>query len=109
MIGVADAFSWLFLTVGALFCVIGGIGLLRLPDFYCRTHAAGITDSLGAGLILVGLAIHAGPTLVAFKLVTVLGLLWITSPASTHALAKAAYARGLKVATGKENDGAGPG
>jgi multicomponent Na+:H+ antiporter subunit G len=77
--------------------VVGAIGLLRFPDFYCRTHAAGITDTMGAGLVLVGLCFVAGPTLVTVKLVTILCFLWLTSPASTHALAKAAYSRGVRV------------
>jgi multicomponent Na+:H+ antiporter subunit G len=83
--------------VGTIFCLIGGIGILRLPDVYCRMHAAGITDTMGAGLVLLGLTLQAGFTLVSFKLLTVLVFLWLTSPAASHALGKAAYARGVRV------------
>jgi multicomponent Na+:H+ antiporter subunit G len=82
--------------LGTFFCLVGGIGVLRLPDVYCRMHAAGVTDTLGAGLVLVGLAIQAGFSLVTFKLLTVLVFWWLTSPAATHALGKAAYARGIR-------------
>ena len=85
-----------FLLGGAVFAVIGGIGVMRLPDFFSRMHGAGITDTLGAGLILTGLMLHAGPTLVTVKLVMILFFLWITSPTATHALAKAALASGLQ-------------
>lgn len=92
---VRDVLVWLCLLSGSVFCLIGGIGVLRMPDFYTRTHAASITDTLGATLILVGLAIHAGVGLVSVKLVMVLFLLYVTSPTATHALVKAAYSKGV--------------
>ena len=55
-----DILSGFFLVSGAIFCVISGIGLIRMPDFYARSHAAGIGDTLGAGLILIGLMIYQG-------------------------------------------------
>lgn len=91
-----DVASWVLLVAGSLACVIGGIGLLRLPDFYARTHAASISDTLGAGLILAGLILQAGATLVAVKLLMVFVFLLLTSPTSAHALAKAASRSGVK-------------
>jgi multicomponent Na+:H+ antiporter subunit G len=90
-----DAISWLCIGLGSVFCMIGGIGMIRMPDFHSRAHAAGITDTLGAGLILVGLMFQAGPTQVLVKLIMVLAFLFITSPTSTHALMKAGYNGGL--------------
>jgi multicomponent Na+:H+ antiporter subunit G len=88
--------SWVLLVAGGVFCVIGGVGLLRMPDAYTRMHAASVTDTVGAALILAGLALQAGLTLVTAKLV-VLGLLaFFAGPAATHALAKAAMARGVQ-------------
>lgn len=84
------------LLVGSVFAVIGGIGLVRLPDFFTRIHGAGITDTMGAGLILTGLMLEAGFSLVAVKLVMILLLLWITGPTATHALAKSAITSGLE-------------
>ena len=91
-----DLVSWICLVIGSLFCLIGGIGMLRMPDFYTRGHAAGVTDTLGAGLILLGLMFQAGFGLVAVKLAMVLFFLFVTSPTSTHALFKSAYAKGLR-------------
>ncbi len=96
--------SWVCLVAGSLFCIIGGIGLLRLPDFFSRTHGAGITDTLGAALVLIGLMFQAGLTLVTVKLVMILVILWLTSPTSTHAIAKAAILSGLRPLL-KEDDG----
>jgi multicomponent Na+:H+ antiporter subunit G len=70
--------------------------MLRMPDFYTRGHAAGITDTLGAGLILLGLMFQAGVSLISAKLVMVLFFLYVTSPTSTHALFKSAYAGGIR-------------
>ena len=91
-----DILSWVLLTLGGACVLIGGIGGLRLPDFYTRSHAASITDTLGATLILVGLAIHSGINLISVKLGIVLFLLYVTNPTATHALVKAAFAKGLK-------------
>ena len=93
-----EAVVWFCLLSGGSFSVIGGVGLNRMPDFYTRCHATSVSDTLGAGLILLGLAIHSGFTLVTMKLVFILSFLWFTGPMATHALVKAAYARGVKVA-----------
>ena len=96
MSALVDAASWALLSTGGFFCVVGGIGLLRMPDFYTRLHAASVNDTLGAGLVLFGLVLQAGWTLVAAKLVVIGLLIFFTSPAATHALAKAALGRGLQ-------------
>ncbi len=106
-----DVLSWLFLGSGAICCVVGGIGVLRLPDFYTRTHAASIPDTLGALLIVTGLIFQSGLTLpagggevliiglgydlVTIKLLMMLAFILFTSPTAAHALVKAAHARGV--------------
>jgi multicomponent Na+:H+ antiporter subunit G len=87
-----DLLVWLALMGGVLFALIGGAGLLRLPDFYTRLHAAGVTDTLGAGLILLGLMLQGGLTLITVKLLLILLFLWFTSVVATHALVRAALA-----------------
>jgi len=91
---VADILSWLFLLGGSFFVVVGGIGVIRMPDLFTRLHAGGITDTMGAGLILAGLMFQGGLTLITAKLIFVLGFLWFSSPVSTHALARATLASG---------------
>lgn len=92
---IVDIASWALLLAGGFFCVVGAIGVLRMPDFYTRVHAASVHDTLGAGLILLGLLLQAGWTLVAAKLVILGLLIFFASPAATHALARAALGRGL--------------
>jgi multicomponent Na+:H+ antiporter subunit G len=91
-----DALSWLCLVGGGFFCIVGALGMLRMPDFYTRMHAASVIETLGAGPILLGLMLQAGLTLVAVKLLMVGVLIFFASPTATHALARAAMVRGLK-------------
>lgn len=93
---VIDVLSWILLVSGSCFCVIGGIGIHRLPEFYSRTHAASLTDTLGSGLLLAGLALQATDGIVAIKLVMVWLFLLVTSPVAGHALVKAAAGAGLR-------------
>lgn len=92
-----EVLTWAFLSIGSLFAIIGGIGLIRLPDFYTRIHAMGVTDTMGAGLVLLGCGLEAGFSLVSVKLAMVWMFIYLTGPAATHALAKAAYSSGVKV------------
>lgn len=103
-----DILSWVCLLAGGAFCAIGALGLVRMPDFYTRVHAAGITDTAGAGLMLLGMILQAGVTLIAVKLVMIGLLLLFTSPTATHALAKAALARGLLPLLAPEDDSSKP-
>lgn len=85
-----NVISALFLLTGGLFGVLGGIGLLRFPDFYSRLHAAGVTETSCALLIITGLAIQSGLSLLTIKLLLILLFLLFTAPTASHALARAA-------------------
>ncbi|TVS13714.1 MAG: sodium:proton antiporter [Wenzhouxiangella sp.] len=82
--------SWFLLLTGGVFGVIGGIGLIRFPDFYSRLHGAGVTDTLCAICIVFGLALQSGISLLTLKLMLILLFLLFTAPTATHALARAA-------------------
>jgi len=90
-----DLASWALLLAGGAFCVIGALGLVRLHGFFPRTHAASVIDSAGAGLLLAGLLLQAGWTLVSVKLAVIGLLIFFASPTATHALANAARERGV--------------
>lgn len=89
-----EILGWLLIVPGAVFCVIGGLGLLRLPEFYSRMHGAGVTDTLGAGLVLVGLMVQPADWIVTAKLGVILLFIVVTSPTAGHALIHAAYSSG---------------
>ena len=91
-----DILSWITLTAGGAFVFIGGLGALRMPNLYTRMHAASLTDTMGAGLILVGIMLQAGATLATIKLAAILLFLLLTSPTASNALASAAILSGLQ-------------
>lgn len=93
---IFQGISWALLMGGCFFIVTGGVGLLRLPDVYSRMHAAGVADTLGAGLFLGGLMIQGGLSLVTVKLVLILVLILFTGPTATYALANALHGGGVK-------------
>ena len=104
-----DILSWALLLGGGAFVMIGGIGLLRLPDFYTRLHAAGMTDTLGAGLIILGMMVAGGLSLVTVKLALLGALIFLTSPTATHAIANAAFTAGLEPSAKKDGGAADQG
>lgn len=91
-----DVASWILLLLGAASVLIGGIGALRMPEFYTRIHAASLTDTMASILIISGLILQSGFTLPTFKLVAILAFLLLTGPTATYALANAALLSGLR-------------
>lgn len=93
---ILDLLSWACIVVGGLFCVLSGVGLVRMPDVFTRMHAASLGDTLGAGLLILGLLLQAGiaADLVGLKLILILVFLLFTGPVATHALAQAALLDG---------------
>jgi len=87
--------SGCFILLGVLAMLIGALGLLRLPDVYCRIHAVGMIDTAGASFIILGLAIHEGVSLVTVKLLFIGIFLFFTSPIATHAVAQVAHKSGV--------------
>ena len=93
---VSDIISWVLFVSGGVFVFIGGLGAIRLPNFYTRLHAASLTDSMGTILILTAIMFQAGWSLATLKLITILGFLMLTGPTATYALANAALLSGMK-------------
>ncbi|MBT5265231.1 MAG: monovalent cation/H(+) antiporter subunit G [Rhodospirillaceae bacterium] len=101
---VLDVLSWILILLGSAGVLIGSFGLVRLPDFYTRMHAAGITDTAGLELMTLGLLLQAGFTNTAVKLILIGVFIFFTSPTSTHAIANAAWTMGLKPWGVKDDD-----
>ena len=90
-----DALSWSAIVLGLFFMITGTVGVLRMPDVFTRLHAAGMTDTMGAGFLILGMCLQAGIGLVLVRLVFVYAFLMFTSPIATHALARAALGSGI--------------
>ena len=93
---VLDILSWICLLGGAAFLLIGAIGVLRFPDFYTRLHAVSVIDTMGTGLVLLGLMLQGGLSLVTVKLMLIFYFMIFTGPTAVHALAEAALQGKLK-------------
>lgn len=89
-----NVLSSVLLLTGAAFGILGGMGLLRFPDFYTRQHAAGMTDTLCALLIVLGLVLQSGLSMLTIKLALILLFLLFTAPVAGHALARASLLEG---------------
>ena len=91
-----EILSWAMLVTGSVMLIIGGAGMVRLPDVFSRMHGAGIIDTMGACTILLGLTFQAGLNIVSIKLVIIVVFIMFTSPTATHALARAALHGGAR-------------
>ena len=87
---------------GTFFLTVSALGLLRLPDFYARTHAVGKSETLGSILLLSGLAVYNGWELTTIKLLFIVFFVLIANPTATHAIARAALRTGLPLWTRKK-------
>lgn len=104
MASLLDVASWILLSAGGVFVLVGGIGALRMPNLYTRMHAASVTDTMGALLVIAGIMLQAGLSLVSIKLAAILLFLLVTSPTSSYALANAALLAGIKPDAGSMAD-----
>ena len=87
---LVQIFSWISIVIGSCLMVIGAIGMLRFTDFWARLHANSVIESGGMIFLLLGMCLQASDWLIFFKLAFIGLFLFITGPAATHALAKAA-------------------
>jgi len=87
---VVEVLSWILLLGGAGFLLVGAIGVLRFPEFYSRLHAVSVCDTMGAGLVLLGLMLQGGLSIVTVKLLLMFYFMMFTGPTAVHALAQAA-------------------
>ena len=90
-----DIIAIVLVLGGVFFLLVSSIGLIRLPDFYTRTHAVGKSDTLGIMLTLAGLAVYNGLELSTVKIVIIILFVMLANPTATHAIARAALRFGL--------------
>ncbi len=92
---IADVLSWIFISGGAFFALTGTLGIIRFPDVFTRMHGAGMVDTMGIGLILVGLMFQSPDAITVIKLGLILVFIFFTSPTTCYALARASLAAGF--------------
>ena len=92
MMAWLDTLAWVLAVSGCAFVLIGAVGMLRMPDFTTRAHAASLIDVFGtmqiiAALALLGVA-RSGADAMVLKLALIIVFLLITAPAAIHAIFK---------------------
>jgi len=90
------------MIIGLFFLVVAIVGLLRLPDVYNRLHATSKCDTLGAGLVLLSLALQSEMA-VAIRLALLIIFVLITNPTAAHVIARVAYSTGIKPQIGRSD------
>ena len=88
------------IVFGLFFLIVGSIGMLRLPTVFARAPALSLTDSLGATLVLAGLAVYQGFNMNSLKIMVVLVLVYLLNPVIAHATIRAAHRAGLQSSDG---------
>lgn len=99
-----DISSWILLAAGGLVLLTGAVGMIRFPDFFTRLHASSVIDTLGCMLVVLGLVLQAGFSIVTIKLILIVVFILFTSPTATHALAKASLHGHMKPLLDKPGD-----
>ncbi|MEM9668266.1 MAG: monovalent cation/H(+) antiporter subunit G [Pseudomonadota bacterium] len=87
--------------LGGFLALVGAIGVLRFPDFYTRLHAASVTDTGAALVLIVGMCLLSPSGLVFVKILAIGIFLFLTAPSAAHAIANAAHTAKLEPVTGR--------
>lgn len=85
------------LVLGGLFCLLGGVGIVRMPDLFTRMQAATKAGTLGAGLVALAAALAFADLGAALRCVLVIVFLFLTAPVGAHLIARAAHRRGVSM------------
>lgn len=104
MASIGNILAGIFVVMGAMFALVASIGILRLPDFYTRIHAASKAGTVGSVLALVALAIVSVQTAEVLRAIAAIVFFFLTAPISAHLLGKAAYSAGYRMWSGSVLD-----
>jgi multicomponent Na+:H+ antiporter subunit G len=96
IINIQLILSGVLICLGIFFMLVGSIGILKLQDFYTRTHAISKSDALGVMFVVVGLIVYEGFTQNSLKLLFIVVFIFLANPIGSHALARAAMRNGIK-------------
>jgi multicomponent Na+:H+ antiporter subunit G len=101
---MTDIIASVLMVGGAFFMIVATIGALRLPDLYTRMHAISKAGPAGAGLLLMGVAVHFGQISFATRAVAVFLFILLTAPVASHLIGRAGYLSGVSLWGGSQLD-----
>jgi multicomponent Na+:H+ antiporter subunit G len=85
-----DLLAWIALVAGGFFAIVGAVGMHRMPDVFTRMHAASLIDTLGVGLLGLGMLLQTDDWTVAVRIVIIVVVSLVAGAVAAHALARAA-------------------
>ncbi len=88
----------ILLILSVLVFATSALGLWRMPDFYCRIHTVGMTDTLGIFALILALILLTGDLLVGVKLVFLGLMILVINPVVAHLIGRAGYERKVPTA-----------
>lgn len=91
---MSDIVSAVLIVVGGAFMLLAGVGVVRMPDLFMRMQAATKAATLGAGCMLLAVAVHFGELTVVTRALLVTAFVFLTAPVAAHMIARAAYSVG---------------
>jgi len=101
---MTDIIASVLMVGGAFFMIVATIGTLRLPDLYTRMHAISKAGPAGAGLLLMGVAVHFGQVSFTTRAVAVFLFILLTAPVASHLIGRAGYLSGVSLWSGSQFD-----
>jgi multicomponent Na+:H+ antiporter subunit G len=101
---MTDAISAALIVIGGAFMLLAGVGILRMPDLFMRMQAATKAATLGAGCMLLAVAVHFGELTVVARALLVIAFVVLTAPVAAHMIARAAYSVGTPLWEGTIGD-----
>lgn len=88
---LADIVEAFALILGLLFCLLAGVGILRMPDIYTRMQASTKAGTLGIVCIIVAVGVHFGDAITALQAALIIAFLFLTAPIASHLIARSVY------------------
>lgn len=93
---IAEIAEILTLMLGLAFCLLAGVGILRMPDIYTRMQASTKAGTLGIACIIASVGIHFGDAVTSLQAGLVIAFLFLTAPIASHLIARSVYFYGKR-------------
>jgi multicomponent Na+:H+ antiporter subunit G len=101
---VSDLVAAVAMVLGAAFMLLSAVGMVRMPDVYMRLQVASKASSLGAGLLMLAVAVNFAELGIVVRALLVVAFIFLTTPVSAHLLGRAAYLTGVPLWSGTGDD-----
>lgn len=92
---MSDTVIAIISTFGALFILLAGIGIIRMPDLYLRISVTTKAATLGIGLIMFAAGIYFNESSITTRVLAIIFFLFLTAPVGAHLIGRSSYFTGI--------------